>query len=106
MVAKDIREPVCYRCANYIIWPYCLAFPDGIPQDIRDGLNDHSEPIEGDHGLQFEPITLELAERHLGPGPHPSGSEQQVHAGGRGTEGAEGAEGASLWPRTSSGCGD
>ena len=94
MVAKDIREPVCYRCANYILWPYCIAFPDGIPQDVREGLNDHSEPIEGDHGLQFEPITLELAERHLGPGPHPSGSEQQVHAGGRGTEGAEGAEGA------------
>ncbi len=58
------KEPICYHCANMLVWPYCLAFPDGIPEDIRLGENDHSEPVEGDHGLQFEPIVLEMVQRH------------------------------------------
>ena len=32
----------------------CMAFPDGIPADIAYGKNLHLEPIEGDHGIQFE----------------------------------------------------
>ena len=71
MVAnKDIREPVCFRCTHYMIWPYCFAFPDGIPEDNRSGENDHSRPIDGDHGLQFELndilVTEDIVERHLG----------------------------------------
>lgn len=32
----------------------CKAFPDGIPFDIQDGENLHLEPVEGDHGIQYE----------------------------------------------------
>jgi len=33
----------------------CEAFPDGIPDDILLMKNDHHEPVEGDHGIQFAP---------------------------------------------------
>lgn len=33
----------------------CAAFPDGIPVEIAYGNNDHTEPFEGDNGIQFEP---------------------------------------------------
>lgn len=32
----------------------CAAFPGGIPVDILDGKNDHTAPVSGDHGIQFE----------------------------------------------------
>jgi hypothetical protein len=34
----------------------CAAFPSGsgIPHDIAYGDNLHLEPVEGDHGIQFE----------------------------------------------------
>ena len=32
----------------------CDAFPAGIPDEIYDNEQDHREPIEGDHGIQFE----------------------------------------------------
>jgi len=55
--SEIVREPPCFYCANYVIWPFCLAFPDGIPMEIRNGDNDHRQPIDGDHGFQFEPPT-------------------------------------------------
>ncbi len=39
----------------------CLAFPGGIPEDIAYGTNLHTEPIEGDHGIQFQALP-EVAE--------------------------------------------
>ena len=32
----------------------CEAFPDGIPDDIAYGDNLHTEPVDGDNGIQFE----------------------------------------------------
>jgi hypothetical protein len=33
----------------------CDAFPEGIPSVILGGQLPHTTPIEGDHGIQFEP---------------------------------------------------
>jgi hypothetical protein len=51
-----IVEPVCFQCRWFIFYPYCLAFPAGIPQDVRLGLNNHEQPIVNDGGYKFEPI--------------------------------------------------
>lgn len=32
----------------------CDAFPDGIPDKIWLGENDHKKPYKGDHNIQFE----------------------------------------------------
>jgi len=42
--------------------PTCLAFPEGIPEGIITGDIDHSVPIEGDHGFQYNPIDPSLDE--------------------------------------------
>ncbi len=34
--------------------PVCVAFPDGIPDPIRYGYNQHTEPYDGDNGIVFE----------------------------------------------------
>jgi hypothetical protein len=62
-----LREPKCSErmCKHYqgVAQPdgteigehnVCAAFPDGIPREISYGDNPHTEPFEGDHGIQFE----------------------------------------------------
>ena len=39
-----------------IIWA-CEAFPQGIPNEIRDDKNNHKQPFPGDSGIQFEAKT-------------------------------------------------
>jgi hypothetical protein len=34
----------------------CDAFPDGIPDEIWTGKNDHKKPYPGDHDIQFEKL--------------------------------------------------
>jgi len=51
-----IIVPQCYRCKNFIGDSACLAFPQGVPEVILMGINDHSEPFEGDGGIQFEDV--------------------------------------------------
>ena len=60
-----IREPECSKreCKYYTGVKndgdettervVCEAFPDGIPDEIAYGENDHTEPFEGDSGISF-----------------------------------------------------
>ena len=42
------------KCINYTGDLKCLAFPEGIPEEILLGKVGHKEPYDGDHGIQFE----------------------------------------------------
>ena len=46
----------CRSCLFFLGSKECAAFPDGIPDDIWEGRNDHAQPVDGDHGIQFEPL--------------------------------------------------
>jgi hypothetical protein len=56
---KQPVEIICNRCKHYrplAPGATCDAFPNGIPDSILDGEEDHKEPIRGDNGIQFKPI--------------------------------------------------
>ena len=47
----------CIDCAHFDADTFtCEAFPERIPDEIREGYNDHRKPIEGDNGITYEPI--------------------------------------------------
>jgi len=54
--------PMCFSCAHYtgdnatIAGSNCKAFPKQIPNAILLGYVIHDKPIDGDHGIQFEPL--------------------------------------------------
>lgn len=35
----------CFHCANWNVSDTCTAFPDGIPDEILSGENDHTKPL-------------------------------------------------------------
>ncbi|SFT73294.1 hypothetical protein SAMN02910340_02084 [Methanosarcina thermophila] len=50
-------RPICFECKHFIDEEgpmRCEAFPDGIPEDIVLGDNDHKKPYPRDNGIQFE----------------------------------------------------
>ena len=60
-LAKMIYSPVCNLCKHFSIVNsidsgihVCDAFPDGIPDAIWRGDNNHTKPYPGDNGIQFE----------------------------------------------------
>jgi len=56
--------PICFACKHFEErprqgegnrWYYtCAAFPEGIAEEVLLGVNLHTKPIAGDHGLQYE----------------------------------------------------
>jgi hypothetical protein len=51
------KEFICVNCVHFrsVI---CPAFPEGIPETILTGENDHSKPLpEQDNDIVFEPQT-------------------------------------------------
>jgi hypothetical protein len=38
----------------------CSAFPKGIPAEIAEGRNDHSEPFKGDGGIRYSPAKFRV----------------------------------------------
>ena len=60
-LAEMIYSPVCNLCKRFSIVNsidsgihVCDAFPDGIPDEIWRGGNNHTNPYTGDNGIQFE----------------------------------------------------
>jgi len=57
-----LYNPVCLACRHRRVdtvgYPkerrVCAAFPEGIPDAIWLGQNDHTKPYPGDHGIRFE----------------------------------------------------
>ncbi len=48
---------ICKLCESNGLYLFCNAFPNGIPSEIIDGLNEHTKPLEGqDNNIIFEPI--------------------------------------------------
>jgi hypothetical protein len=58
--------PQCSFCKHYYLAekavenPKCLAFPEGIPDEIIENEYDHREPYQGDKGIQFEDCDVEM----------------------------------------------
>jgi hypothetical protein len=50
---EEIIFPICNKCDRYFADGTCSAFPDGIPDEIMNGFNNHSAPYPGDRGFQF-----------------------------------------------------
>jgi hypothetical protein len=53
-VTISLRASLCFSCKHFHQGiGTCDAFPDGVPDLIFYG-GDHHEPVEGDHGIQYE----------------------------------------------------
>ncbi len=35
---------------------WCAAFPGGILDTVYDGVLDHRQPVDGDHGVRWTPL--------------------------------------------------
>lgn len=44
----------CFFCKNNLTNGKCLAFPNGIPEEIKKNFFLHIESYEGDNGILFE----------------------------------------------------
>lgn len=58
---RVIPVGICHRCRHLDrssegAGMRCSAFPKGIPIEIRVGRVDHTKPVLGDRGIQFETL--------------------------------------------------
>lgn len=54
------RAPICYDCKYFYynkVGEKCMAFPDGIPDEIWFEKVKHTEPYPGDNGIRFKKIS-------------------------------------------------
>lgn len=49
---------------SWDVQPFCLAFPDGIPDKIWEDRFDHSQPFKGDNGITFLAVSTRSDEDH------------------------------------------
>lgn len=59
--------PSCANCAHYTGQRGCRAF-ERIPDSIWADGHDHSTPVGGDQGIQFEQVRDELVDDRRRPG--------------------------------------
>ena len=53
---------LCNLCKHYLTDLKCIAFIEGIPEEILTGKNDHSKPLpKQENEIVFEPIKTEKA---------------------------------------------
>lgn len=52
-VPTDLSEQ-CVTCRHWTANLQCEAFPELIPEDIRSGEFDHTNPHDGDGGIRYE----------------------------------------------------
>jgi hypothetical protein len=56
----EATELICFKCKNFRRFTGdggCNAFPDGIPDEIASGENEHKKPLkEQKNDIVFEPI--------------------------------------------------
>ena len=58
--SNEVVSVICNDCVHKIKSGFCKAFPDGVPDVIRDGRNNHSESLPGqDNDYVFEHIDVE-----------------------------------------------
>lgn len=49
------RTIACNTCKHFTPFTItCKAFPEGIPEEILGGEDDHKLPVRGDRGLRYE----------------------------------------------------
>lgn len=59
------RDYGCRACVHYQSkTTTCRAFPEGIPIEVAGGQVSHLDPLDGDHGVHFEPKPEFLAATH------------------------------------------
>jgi hypothetical protein len=51
-----LRPSPCVLCSHYLRHGRCLAFPDGIPLELRSGKVLHDTPYPGDNGVLFKAV--------------------------------------------------
>lgn len=68
----------CARCKNWLQSPMlknkrpvCLAFPDGIPEEILEDEYDHRGQYPGDHGIRYEEYKRDSGINATPPPPFP-----------------------------------
>lgn len=50
---ERFRSPFSRENVDGLSEPFCAAFPGGIPAVVFGNVEDHREPVAGDHGLRW-----------------------------------------------------